>query len=108
MDTVASSLMASACVSAAATGCKNMIPRPYGVGGPGRYTNGGHRNEDLIMPEIRSTTSPVFGRDQIVTLSNSVSEIGLWPAGYKSCFFFAGSWTRSVRTCAFLGFWQRD
>ena len=61
---IVSSPMASACVPAAATGCENMIPRPYGVfqrrGSPRRYTNTGHRNEDLTLAEIRSTTSPVF------------------------------------------------
>ena len=60
---IVSGPMANACVSAAVTGFYKMIPRPYGVvqrRGPGRYTNTGHRNEDLILAEIRSTTSPEF------------------------------------------------
>ena len=41
-----------------------------------------------------STTSPVFGRDQIETFVYSVLEIGHRPAGCKPC--FAGSQTRRV------------
>ena len=111
--------MASACVSARRTVCKNMILRPYGVvkrWGPATlykywaqergpcFGRDQIDNFSSILAEIRSTTSPVFW--PTVTLSYSVSETGLWPAGYKPC--FAGSQTRCVRICAFLGFWQRD
>ena len=67
--------MASACVPAAATGCENMIPRPYGVvqrrgsGALFKYwaqERGPHFGRDQIdnfssiLAEIRATTSPIF------------------------------------------------
>ena len=57
--------MEMACVPAAATGCENMIPRPYGVvqrRGPGALYKywAQERGPPGILAEIRSTTSPIF------------------------------------------------
>ena len=67
--------MANACVPAAALVVKIRYLVHTGwlsARGPGRYTNTGHRNEDLIfgrdqidnfsgiLAEIRSITSPIF------------------------------------------------
>ena len=59
--------MASACVPAAATGCENMIPRPYGVvqrRGPG-----------ALFKYWAQERGRHFGRDQIDNFSDVLAEI---------------------------------
>ena len=75
---VASSLMASACVSAAATGCKNMIPRPYRVvkrrGPEALYKYWGTGTRTSFWPRSDRQLLQYFGRDQIDNFSGILAE----------------------------------
>ena len=93
--------VASAYVSAAATGCNNMIPRPYGVvqrTGPGalyKYwvqERGLHFGRDQIdnfsgiLAEIRSTNFPIFWQRSVRDfLELRVGDRALQAAGRALC-----------------------
>ena len=76
----------------AAGGGKSTIPRPFGV-----VKRRGPWAPNKNWAQERG---PHSGRDQVVNFSYSLSEIWLWPAGYKPC--FAGSRTRP---CAHMYAW---
>ena len=64
---IVSSSMASACVPVAATGCENMIPRPYVV--VQRRVSG------ALYKYWAQERGPHFGRDQMDNFSDILAEI---------------------------------
>ena len=58
----------------------------FSAGCPGRYTNTGHRNEDLILAVIRLTTSPIFWPRSVRDFrSDFVSAVPFWRESQAEC-----------------------